>query len=228
MNIKRAPHFGAIRNTLIILLIIAIAIFTISATTTKETKISNPVATEQPIQEVEEKIVEEKITNEEKIEKEPKAIKTEPTKVVPQATAQPIATVTPQPVATSSGYIYNVTPEDRETLARLIFLESNTESLDCQKAIVSVIINRMHSGYWGNTVNSVVYARNQFTPASQIPYTTPTSTNYEAVDYVLTNGVTLPSYVLYFRSSYHFSWSGYVPYTAMGNTYFGYMAKDMK
>lgn len=117
--------------------------------------------------------------------------------------------------------------DDRETLARLVFLEANTESLECQKAIVSVIINRVNSGYWGNTVNSVVYAKNQFTPASRIPYTTPTDINYEAVDYVLENGVTLPSYVLYFRANYHFNWFGYVPYTSMGSTYFGYMTKDV-
>ena len=120
------------------------------------------------------------------------------------------------------------TLNDRETLARLVFLEANTESLECQKAVASVVINRMHSGYWGNTINSVVSASGQFTTASQIHRTTPTATNYEAVDYVLTNGVTIPSYVLYFRARHHFSWSGYVPYTTIDNTYFGYIAKDKR
>ena len=121
---------------------------------------------------------------------------------------------------------YNVTLDDRETIARLVFLEANTESLECQKAIASVVLNRVNSGYWGNTVNSVVYAKNQFTPASRIPYVAPTATNYEAVDYVLENGATLPAEVLYFRANYHFNWNGYVPYTSIDNTYFGYMAKD--
>ena len=123
---------------------------------------------------------------------------------------------------------YNATLDDRETLARLVFLEANTESLECQKAIASVVLNRVNSGYWGNTVNSVVYAKNQFTPASRIPYVTPTATNYEAVDYVLENGATLPAEVLYFRANYHFNWNGYVPYTSIDNTYFGYMAKDKR
>ena len=125
-------------------------------------------------------------------------------------------------------YVYNITPEEREMLARLIFLEANTESLDCQKAIVSVIINRWQSGYWGNTLHSVVYAKNQFTPASQIPYTTPTSINYEAVDYVIQNGVTVPQYVLYFRANYHHKWKGYSGYVVYDHTYFGYMQKDVK
>lgn len=123
---------------------------------------------------------------------------------------------------------YNVTLDDRETIARLVFLEANTESLECQKAIASVVLNRVNSGYWGNTVNSVVYAKNQFTPASRIPYVTPTATNYEAVDYVLENGSTLPSYCLYFRANYHFNWPGYVGYTKIDDVCFGYMSKDKK
>ena len=122
--------------------------------------------------------------------------------------------------------VYNVTAEEREMLARLVYLEANTESLDCQKAIVSVVINRWQNGYWGDTIKKVIYSPAQFTPASKIQHTTPNNKNYEAVDYVLKNGCTLPEYVLYFRSSYHFDWNGYVPYTSIDNTYFGYMIKD--
>lgn len=125
-------------------------------------------------------------------------------------------------------YKYNVTPEEREMLARLVYLEGNTESLACQKGIVSVVINRLNSGYWGNTLHSVIYAKNQFTPAKRIPYVTPNSTNYEAVDHVLQYGVTLPEYVLYFRANYHHRWSGYRWYIQIDRTYFGYMAKDKK
>lgn len=125
-------------------------------------------------------------------------------------------------------YKYNLTPDEREMLARLVYLESNMESLDCQKGIVSVVINRLNSGYWGNTLHSVVYAKNQFTPAKRIPYVTPTSTNYEAVDHVIQYGVTLPEYVLYFRANYHHRWWGYCGYVQIDRTYFGYMAKDKK
>ena len=122
----------------------------------------------------------------------------------------------------------NFSLDDREILARLVFLEANTESLECQKAVASVVLNRVKSGYWGSTLQNVIYAPGQFTPASKIPNTTPTDKNYEAVDYVLTNGSTLPSYCLYFRTRYHFEWQGYVPYTSIDNTYFGYLEKDMK
>ena len=125
-------------------------------------------------------------------------------------------------------YVYNVTSEEREMLARLVFLEANIENLECQKGVVSVVLNRWKNGYWGDTLKDVVYAKNQFSPAHLIYKTTPNATNYEAVDYVLKNGCTLPDYVLYFRAAYHFSWYGYKPYTHIDQTYFGYMEKDKK
>ena len=125
-------------------------------------------------------------------------------------------------------YAYNISSTDREMIARLLFLEGNTQSFECQKAIVSVIINRWKSPYWGTTIKETIYANGQFTPAVKISTTTPTETNYKAVDEVLKNGCTLPPYVLYFRAAYHHEWKGYSPYTHMDNTYFGYMTKDKK
>lgn len=125
-------------------------------------------------------------------------------------------------------YVYNVTSAEREMLARLVYLEGGVESLECQKAIASVVINRWQNGYWGDTIKKVIYAKAQFSPASKIKTTTPTEMQYEAVDYVLKNGCTLPEYVLYFRANYHHKWTGYQPYTVIGRTYFGYLEKDKK
>ena len=123
-------------------------------------------------------------------------------------------------------YRYKITLEEKDMLVRLVFLEANTESLECQKAVISVVINRWKSGYWGDTLHDVVYAKGQFSTAKNIPIAIPTANNYEAVDDVLRNGCTLPEYVLYFRADYHFNWKGYVPYKAIDHTYFGYIEKD--
>jgi hypothetical protein len=123
-------------------------------------------------------------------------------------------------------YIYNVTSEEREMLARLVYREANIESIECQMAVVSVVINRWENGYWGETIKDVIYAQCQFQPASLLDQTTPNNTNYAAVDHVLKNGVTMPYYVLYFRADRHFSWDGYHAYTQIDKTYFGYMEKD--
>ena len=131
------------------------------------------------------------------------------------------------PVEVEPTYIHNITSEEREMLARLVYLEARGESLDCQKAIISVVINRWQHGYWGDTLKEVVYAENQFTPAPVIKNTTPKEEQYEAVDYVLKYGCTLPKYVVYFRADYDHQWDDYIPYTVIDSTYFGYAEKYM-
>lgn len=125
-------------------------------------------------------------------------------------------------------YVYNVTAEEREMLARLVYREANIESIECQKAVVSVVINRLQSGTWGDTIEKVIFAPDQFSPASLLYKTTPNNTNYEAVDYVLRYGCTVPEYVQFFRADYGFSnsWNDYNEYKQMSNTYFGYFKKD--
>lgn len=130
-------------------------------------------------------------------------------------------------VETEPVYAYSITSEEREMLARLVYREANTESFECQKAVVSVVINRWNSGQWGNTLEDVVYAKSQFSPAGTLYRTTPNETNYRAVDEVIKTGVTLPTYILYFRADYHFNWTGYNAYTKIGDTCFGYLIKDM-
>ena len=125
-------------------------------------------------------------------------------------------------------YKYNISSVDREMLARLVYLEANTESLECQMAVASVVINRWQDGRWGNTIASVIYSPYQFSPAGLIHKTTPTETNYVAVDHILKSGSILPKYCLFFRSGHCFSdiWEGYARYAKIDGVYFGYFIKD--
>ena len=123
-------------------------------------------------------------------------------------------------------YAYNITSAEREMLARLVYREANIESLECQMAVVSVVINRWQDGRWGNTLEDVIYSPYQFTPANLLYKTTPTELNYTAVDLVLQNGCTLPQYCMYFRADHHFNWEGYKPYTQIDTTCFGYFVAD--
>lgn len=117
---------------------------------------------------------------------------------------------------------YTVTEDEREILARLVFLESSICSTECQRAVVSVVFNRLESHKWGDSLYDVIYYPNAFEPVHKIPYTTPTQEAYEVVDYVIQNGPTIPTYVRYFRTSYDFPWEGYTNYCSMDNVYFGY------
>lgn len=125
-------------------------------------------------------------------------------------------------------YKYNISSVEREMLARLVYLEANTESLECQRAVASVVINRWLDGRWGSTIASVIYSPYQFSPAGLIHKTTPTETNYVAVDHILKNGSILPKYCLFFRTEHCFSdiWEGYARYAKIDNTYFGYFTAD--
>jgi spore germination cell wall hydrolase CwlJ-like protein len=129
-------------------------------------------------------------------------------------------------VEKGSTYAYNIASAEREMLARLVYREANTESLECQMAVASTVINRWQDGRWGDTIEEVIYSPYQFTPANLLYQTTPTELNYTAVDLVLQNGCTLEPYVMYFRADHHFDWEGYNPYTQIDYTCFGYFVAD--
>ena len=70
------------------------------------------------------------------------------------------------------------------------------------------------------SLEQVVYASNQFTPAYLIPYSDPSESTLSAAIEVATNGATLPLYVTYFRADFYHSFTGVVDYTCIDNTYF--------
>lgn len=128
---------------------------------------------------------------------------------------------------------YNVTEEERELLARIVTCESSICSLECQKDVCSVIFNRLDSGKWKKDMNGdgqitlydIIYYPNAFSPTTDGSLnrcTKPCESAYQAVDYVIENGPTVPTYVRYFRASYDFTWEGYINYKTIDNVYFGY------
>lgn len=54
------------------------------------------------------------------------------------------------------------TEEDITLIAAVVALEAGNECYEGQLAVANVVINRLNSGYWGNTIEGVVYAQNQF------------------------------------------------------------------
>ena len=117
---------------------------------------------------------------------------------------------------------YEVTDYERELLERLVYHEGNTESLECQKAIVSVVFNRLYDEYgrFGGSIEEVIYTPGQFTVASYLFKDEPTETNKEAVNWVILNGPSIDEKIQFFRSKYYFSWVE--PAMNIDNTYFSY------
>jgi len=126
-----------------------------------------------------------------------------------------------------------LTAYEREIFAKLIYLEARGESYQCKLMIVSIVLNKIFNGTWGDSLHKVIYYKNNFSPARLIKSTKISENEvwtdcFRAVDEICLEGSILPSYVMYFRASYHHRFKGYVGYTDLDNVYFGYFFKDKK
>lgn len=153
------------------------------------------------------------ITDEETIKTSPKV--QEPT---PESTPTPPAAEIEEEVQEPATYL-EMSEEDVKELATLVYLESGSESYECQKAIASVVIHRMQNG--NLTLQEVIYAKNQFSPAYLIAESKPSESTMQAVREVLQDGPTIPNYVTFFRADYYHNWSDLIiPYCVIDHTYF--------
>ncbi len=128
-------------------------------------------------------------------------------------------TTQPEPEGLTGNFV-TLTEDEATLLAALVTLEAGAESYECQKAVASLVINRMLTS--GSTLESVIYAKNQFSVASRVASTTPFTSCVNAVEEVLTEGTTIPIYVTFFRASYYHTWGDQVAYCCIDNTYFSY------
>lgn len=106
-------------------------------------------------------------------------------------TPEPVAEPEPEP------RYEEITAEERELLARVVYAESNTEPIEGQIAVAQVVLNRVRSESFPDTVSEVIYQERQFSTAPILSRVTPNETNYEAVDAAFETEV-VPYDVLYF------------------------------
>lgn len=69
-------------------------------------------------------------------------------------------------VGTSYGSAMDVSDEEVWLLACIIDWEAGNESYEGKLAVANVVLNRVKSGKWGNSITSVVYAPKQFSGVS--------------------------------------------------------------
>lgn len=80
---------------------------------------------------------------------------------------------------------YSVTPEERELMAQIVYLEANTESAEGQQAVAEVILNRRDNERFPDTIREVIFAPGQFTSAGYLEWAKTNADNYAAVDAAL-------------------------------------------
>lgn len=118
------------------------------------------------------------------------------------------------------GDIY-LTPNEINELATLVYLEGGAESRYTKECIASVVLNRMY--VYGQTLEEVIHAPNQFEPAELIDQYEPTEECIDIVNALLDSRCTVPVQVLYFRAGEYHDWSNdVVPFVKLDNTYFSY------
>lgn len=99
---------------------------------------------------------------------------------------------------------YDITKEEEKLLLDLVFCEANVESIECQMAVIQVVLNRVEDDEFPDTIEEVIYQHKgktyQFSPVGSgaIEKATPTETNKDALERVLNGECTLPSNILYF------------------------------
>lgn len=91
----------------------------------------------------------------------------------------------------------SISEADFDLLVRLVAAEAGGEPYDGQVAVAAVVLNRMRSYKFPNTVPGVVYQENQFSSVPKLPYIEPGESCRRAVVEAL-NGIDPSNGALYF------------------------------
>lgn len=75
----------------------------------------------------------------------------------------------------------NITEEEIDLLAKVTYLEAGNQSMTGQRGVVEVVLNRVLDDRFPNTIEEVLYQKNQFSVASRIQSAKPTEVQYDAV-----------------------------------------------
>lgn len=94
--------------------------------------------------------------------------------------------VTPQ-IVRKDGTIYEISTREKELLIRLVYAEARGEPLEGQVAVAAVVLNRVKSPKFPDTVWDVIHQQGQFTPveAGLLPTAVRSGTISEAVERAL-------------------------------------------
>ena len=129
-----------------------------------------------------------------------------------------VVSPTPTPKASSRKVSVRLSENDIQLIAKLVYEEAGAQSYKCQKAIASVVINRMIR--YNKTARQVIFEPGVFSVS--INGTRASAESIRAVRDVVKNGTTLPKNVLAFRNQHYHRGFGR-PYCHIDGAYFSTM-----
>ena len=114
---------------------------------------------------------------------------------------EPFLYYEPEPVRGECRYDFELTENEKWFIAKVVWVEARGESREGQQAVAEVILNRLASEKFPNTLNGVIYAANQFNSAKFLDKAKPYQMQYEAVENALLGPYVLPEDVYYFATT---------------------------
>ena len=93
-----------------------------------------------------------------------------------------------------------LTWDEQQLLAKLIWLEARGESAKGQQAVAEVVLNRLVSGKYGSTLSEVIYGEGNFRTTKFLENAEAWQAQYEAIDNALEGPYVLPMEVMYFAT----------------------------
>ena len=97
-------------------------------------------------------------------------------------------------------YGVELTWDEQQLLAKLIWLEARGESKEGQQAVAEVALNRLVSGRFGSTLSEVIYGEGQFRTTPFLDEAEAWQAQYEAIDAALDGPNILPMDVMHFAT----------------------------
>lgn len=119
---------------------------------------------------------------------------------------EPVIEVVEEPVNNQKSK-YNLSEYEIYELAKIVMCEAEGESQSCKEYVVQVILNRISSKKFPNTVHGVIFDGHQFTPTfdGRWEQVEPTNACYDAI-YTVLNSSTPLTNALYFETCSGESW----------------------
>ncbi len=97
----------------------------------------------------------------------------------------------------------NLTMDERELMARMVWVEARGEPLEGQQAVAEVVLNRLVAGNFQSSIESIIMAEDQFNSAPYLEDAEPNQTQYEAVEHALKGPYITPINTVFFSRTPH-------------------------
>lgn len=106
---------------------------------------------------------------------------------------------TPEPPAAESRYPgLELTQEEKNLLAKLICMEAASEPFEGQQAVAEVVLNRLASGRFQNSIHNIIHAEGQFPSVPYLYKAKPDYSQYKAIEQAQYGPYVLPEDVVFY------------------------------